>query len=113
MGNRARNPRRVVLEMISEAHKTAQFMVWRWKFVPGEDIYRNAEGRMGMWGHRNRRDIPREEYIEYKPEYWAELYNQMNELEQQARKIKAFAREQYVQQGGSITAAIPEGTAVR
>lgn len=100
---RERNPRRVVLDMLKEARKTADFMVHRWSYVPGTDFYRNAEGNLGYWGRRERADIPASEYIENDPRYWAELYGQMEALETQARKIKLFAYEQYHAKKGGGT----------
>jgi hypothetical protein len=97
---RQRNPRRVTLEKLKAAAVILDGMVRRWQYVPGTDIYRNADGNLGHWGHRDRADIPASEYIENRPEFWVELHNQMAQLEEQARAIRHFAAEQYYAKGG-------------
>lgn len=97
-----RNPRRAVLDKLRQVKRTVDAMVSQWQFVPSTDLYRNAEGNLGYWGHRGRANIPASEYIENDPKYWAQLYNLMAEAEAGARDIKLFAHSMYRATGGVI-----------
>lgn len=104
---RERNPRRVVLEMLKEAKAIASFMVDRWSYVPSTSYFKDP-GADSITRHsppRERADIPASEYRENDPKYWAELHAQMLQLEEEARKIRAFAYEQFGKAGGTYSKA--------
>lgn len=104
---RERNPRRVALEMLREASKIAHFMVHRWSHVPSTHHFKDpgADRSTYHYSPRKRADIPAEEYIESDPRYWAELHSQMLQLEEEARKVRRFAYEQFGKTGGTYAKA--------
>lgn len=104
---RERNPRRVVLEMLQEAKRISSYMVDRWSYVPNLHYFKDP-GADKITRHsppRKRADILPSEYRENDPRFWAELHSQMLQLEAEARKIRAFAYEQFGKAGGTYTKA--------
>jgi hypothetical protein len=90
---RARNPRRVALEVIAMIQHNAGTMKSRWSWVPSTRWRQDANGRF-IHEPRARKDIPASEYRENNPQEWAQLARFMETIARQATNVATYAREQ-------------------
>lgn len=90
---RARNPRRVALEVLRVMAGNVGAMKARWSWVPSTS-YRTDEAGKYIRSDRARKDIPASEYRENDPEEWVHLATYMDVVAKQASDVAAFARQQ-------------------
>lgn len=91
---RAKNPRRVVAEVIGVLQGNAATMRSVWTRVPSTSYWRDET--TGKWtpGRRERKDIPASEYPENRPEEWERLALFMTTIAKQAQDVAAYAEMQ-------------------
>lgn len=90
---RARNPRRIALEVLQAIKSNANTMVQRWSFVPSTSWRTDEDGRF-VHERRARKDIPASEYRENCPDDWAQLTRFMDTIAAQAQNVAQYARRQ-------------------
>lgn len=96
---RQRNPRRVALEKLRVMNGNVRTMVAMWSWTPRP--YTRVDGRTI---HRDRSDIPAEEYTENQQAEWDRLAKYMDVVAEQAADVARFARRQAVNLGNADSA---------